>query len=192
MQYLKTNWHPTPNQTKPNQTRFDDTMIPNWYRKTSYRDIRTANKFNYQSNPKAKTIWTHLNRYLLESLGSHWEAQVSNGEPSIGDKLLTSPTSPTSHVASPRIFRPPLSEQKSRFFIVFFSSCLRVKRDQGRRRGSEISKVWLLSLTTHQINSERLAIRVDMSSLAASLVTGVGLRPERPILYQPTSFPSSR
>ncbi|KAF3564139.1 hypothetical protein DY000_02019586 [Brassica cretica] len=31
-----------------------------------------------------------------------------------------------------------------------------------------------------------------MSSLAASLVTGVGLRPERPILYQPTSFPSSR
>lgn len=120
MQYLKTNWHPTPNQTKPNQTRFDDTMIPNWYRKTSYRDIRTANKFNYQSNPKAKTIWTHLNRYLLESLGSHWEAQVSNGEPSIGDKLLTSPTSPTSHVASPRIFRPPLSEQKSRFFIVFF------------------------------------------------------------------------
>ncbi|CAN6866402.1 unnamed protein product [Brassica oleracea] len=31
-----------------------------------------------------------------------------------------------------------------------------------------------------------------MSSLAASLVTGVGLRPERPILYQRTSFPSSR
>lgn len=51
MQYLKTNCHPT-----PNQTRFDDTMIPNWYRKTSYRDIRTVNKFNYQSNPKAKTI----------------------------------------------------------------------------------------------------------------------------------------
>ncbi|KAH0861398.1 LOW QUALITY PROTEIN: hypothetical protein HID58_089659, partial [Brassica napus] len=35
-------------------------------------------------------------------------------------------------------------------------------------------------------------IEVDMSSLAASLVTGVGLRPERPILYQRTSFPSSR
>lgn len=168
-------------------------MIPNWYRKTSYRDIRTANKFNYQSNPKAKTIWTHLESISIKSPLGATERHKSAMESQALEISYSHLPQALRHTWRLLGSSDLLCPNKSRdFLLFFFSSCLRVKRDQGRRRGSEISKVWLLSLTTHQINSERLAIRVDMSSLAASLVTGVGLRPERPILYQPTSFPSSR